>query len=88
MEELVIRVSTIETRMAVIETKVDSLEAEHRRSNGALLEAVEAIREDIKEIFEFINKSKGGIAALLLGASVITGTVVSVVSWFLTHFLK
>lgn len=87
MAELDTRLFTMETRMAVMENRLDTLEEEHDRSNGNLLLAVEAIRKDIKEIFEFINRSKGGITALILAASVITGTVVSVVSWVLAHFI-
>lgn len=86
---------TLETRVAVLETRIENLEENHNKleelhekSNGALLQAVNSIRADLKEIYEFINKSKGSLAALLLAASGITGIIVAVVDWTLTHFLK
>lgn len=50
--------------------------------------AIGGIRNDIKDIYEFINRSRGSIAALMLCASALGGIVVAVVSWALAKFLK
>jgi len=77
----------VEVRVAVLETRMDALEKARKSDTDNLLEAVDGIRADIKDIYEFINKSKGSIASLILIASGVSGTVVAVVSWALTHFL-
>jgi hypothetical protein len=50
-------------------------------------DSIKEIHSDIKSIYEFINQSKGGIAALMFSASAVGGVVVAVVSWGLTKFL-
>lgn len=50
--------------------------------------SITGIHDDIKNIYEFINRSKGSLAALLLFASVLSGIVVAVVSWGLTRFIS
>lgn len=86
-------------KIAVMQSQIEGLREQHRshkeeitRSLSELADkvflSIGGIRADIKDIYEFINRSRGSVAALLLGASALGGVVVAVVSWALARFLK
>jgi len=51
-----------------------------------MFESIDGIRKDIKDIYEFINRSRGSIAALLLLASMLGEVVFALLSWWLERF--
>ena len=85
-----------------IESKTDDTKPDEMKTGGiaverlrSLIDRIERLEEerkalgsDIKDIYEFVNRSKGSLAALLLCASALGGVVVGVVSWLLARFLK
>jgi len=86
-------------KIAVMQNQIEGLREQHKahkeeitRSLSDLadkvFESINGIRTDIKDIYEFINRSKGSVAALLLCSSALGGIVVAVVSWALTRFIK
>lgn len=86
-------------KIAVMQTQIEGLREQHKshkeeitRSLSDLADkvynSINGIRSDIKDIYEFINRSRGSVAVLLLSASALGGVVVAVVSWTLTKFLK
>ena len=86
-------------KIAVMESQIEGLREQHKAHKEEITKSltdladkvfnsITGIRDDIKDIYEFINRSRGGVAALLLVSSCVGGTVVAVVSWALTHFLK
>jgi Flp pilus assembly protein TadB len=85
-------------KIAVLEREVQGLREQHRAHKEEISQALrevaenfydslKEIRNDIKNIFEFINRGKGGLAVMLLLASVLSGVVVAIVSWALSKFL-
>lgn len=86
-------------KIAVMQSQIEGLREQHRahkeeitRSLSDLadkvFQSINGIRTDIKDIYEFINRSRGSVAALMLCASALGGVVVAVVSWGLAKFLK
>lgn len=84
-----------EVKIAVLENEIKGLREQHKAHKDDItkslsdlaykvFDSINGIRTDIKDIYSFINKSKGGIAALVLAASAIGGAVTAI----LTHFLK
>ncbi len=85
-------------KIAVMQSQIDGLREQHKSHKeditrsltelaNKVSESINGIREDIKDIYEFINRSRGGIAALVLVSSALGGVVVAVVSWALARFL-
>ena len=83
-------------KIAVMQSQLEGLREQHKALKEEItnslsdladkvFNSINGIREDIKDIYEFINRSKGGVAALLLGSSALGGVVVAVVSWSLTR---
>ncbi len=86
-------------KIAVMQSQIEGLREQHRSHKEEItkslnhladkvFQSIEGIRGDIKDIYEFINRSRGSIAALLLCSSALGGVVVAVVSWTLARFLK
>ncbi len=86
-------------KIAVLEREVAGLREQHRAHKQEITqslrevaesccESLKEIRNDIKNIYEFINRSRGGLAAMLMWASALGGVVVAVVSWGLARFLR
>lgn len=82
-------------KIAVMENEIKGLREQHKAhkdeitlSLNQVWGVVKEIRTDIKNIFEFINRSRGGLYVAILAASVIGGVVVAFVSAILGHFLK
>ncbi len=85
-------------KIAVLEREVQGLREQHRAHKEEITQSLrevaesfhdnlKEIRNDIKNIFEFINRGKGGFAVILLLSSTLSGIVVAVVSWGLSKFL-
>ena len=79
-------------KIAVLVREVAGLREQHRAHKQEITQSLHEIsdnfslslreiRMDIKNIYEFINRSKGGIATLIFSASTLGGIVVAVVSW-------
>lgn len=86
-------------KIAVMQSQIEGLREQHKSHKEEITKsladladkvfvAIGGIRNDIKDIYEFINRSRGSIAALMLCASALGGIVVAVVSWALAKFLK
>jgi hypothetical protein len=86
-------------KIAVMQTQIEGLREQHKSHKeeitrslcdlaDKMYSSINGIRSDIKDIYEFINRSRGGIVVLLLCASALGGVVVAVVSWALTRFIK
>ncbi|MEI6730596.1 MAG: hypothetical protein WCL30_04990 [Pseudomonadota bacterium] len=82
-------------KIAVLESEIRGLREQHKAHKDDItkslsdladkvFDAISGIRTEIKDIYAFINRSKGGIAALVLLASAIGGAVTAI----LTHILK
>lgn len=50
--------------------------------------SLNGIRDDMKDVYGFINRGRGSIAALLICSSALGGAVMTGVSWVLARFLK
>jgi hypothetical protein len=86
-------------KIAVMQTQIEGLREQHKSHKeeitrslanlaDKMFDSINGIRSDIKDIYEFVNRSKGSLAALLLCASALGGVVVAVTSWVLARFLK
>lgn len=86
-------------KIAVLEREVAGLREQHKEHKleitasletfkTVVSESINGIRDDIKEIYEFINKSKGYYAAVLIVSSVIGGGVVAVASKVMDHIWR
>jgi hypothetical protein len=86
-------------KIAVMQSQIEGLREQHKAHKeeitrsltdlaDKMFNAINGIRADIKDIYEFINRSRGSIAALLLCSSALGGVVVAVVSWGLARFLR
>ena len=84
-------------KIAVLERELAGLREQHKEHKeeiktaldkvaGVFFENLKEMRNDIRNIYEFINQSRGGIATLMLFASALGGVVVAVVSWALGRF--
>ena len=87
-----------DVKIAVLEREVAGLREQHRAHKEEIsqslrevavnfFDSIKEIRTDIKNIYEFINRSKGALAFLILCSSALGGIVVAVVSWGLEKFL-
>lgn len=88
-----------DVKIAVLEKEVQGLREQHREHKieitksldnfkEVVSESIQGIRDDIKEIYQFINTSKGYYAAVLLASSVIGGAVVAIASKIMDHIWK
>lgn len=86
-------------QIAVLENEVSGLREQHKnhkietvqaidKLTVAVFDAIDGIRLEIKNIYEFINKSKGWAAAVILLSSILGGTMVAVVTVGLQHIWK
>lgn len=83
-------------KIAVLEREIAGLREQHKehkeeikaaleRVTGAFYDNLKEMRNDIRSINEFINRSRGSMATLMLIGSALGGIVVAVVSWLLSR---
>jgi hypothetical protein len=88
-----------DVKIAVLERELAGLREQHKEHKeeiktaldkvaGVFFDNLKEMRNDIRNIYEFINQSRGSIATLMLLASALGGVVVAVVSWALGRFLS
>lgn len=88
-----------DVKIAVLQSEVNGLREQHKAHKEEITkslenfkeivsESIQGIRDDIKEIYEFINQSKGYYAAILIASSVIGGAVVAIASKVMDHLWK
>ena len=86
-------------KIAVMQSQIEGLREQHKSHKEEItkslseladkvFQSINGIRDDIKDIYEFINRSRGSVATLLLSASALGGVVVAVVSWALARFIR
>ncbi len=82
-------------KIAVMQNQIDGLREQHKAHKEEITKSmtdlgdkvftvIDGIRGDIKDIYEFINKSRGAIAFLFIGSSAFG----AVITALLTHYLK
>ena len=80
-----------DVKIAVLERELAGLREQHKEHKeeiktaldkvaGVFFDNLKEMRNDIRNIYEFINQSRGGIATIMLVASAVGGVVVAVVS--------
>lgn len=90
---------TQDVKIAVLERELAGLREQHREHKeeiksaldkvaGAFFDNLKEMRNDIRNIYEFIHQSRGSIGTLMMLASTVGGIVVAVVSWGLANFFK
>ena len=86
-----------EVKIAVLERELEGLREQHKEHKEEIKQVIDKIagvfydnlkemRTDIRNIYEFINRSRGGIAVIMLIGSALGGVVVAVVSWWLARY--
>ena len=86
-----------DVKIAVMQSQIESLREQQRLHKEEItktlnhladrvFESINGIRDDIKDIYEFINRSRGSFTTLLLFASAIGGFVFALFSWWLERF--
>ena len=88
-----------DVKIAVLEREVSGIREQHKehkvevmasieKLSDNVFDAVEGLRGDVKEIFEFINKSKGSVIILVILCSVLGGTVSAILPEIIHHLWK
>ncbi len=88
-----------DVKIAVLEREVAGLREQHKEHKTEMVlalkelsteffESINALRVDIKYIYEFINKSKGYFFAMMIICSVIGGSIAAIFPIIVTHFWK
>lgn len=88
-----------DVKIAVLENEVRGLREQHKEHKREITESldsfkeivsesIQGIRDDIKDIYQFINQSKGYLAAVVLGGSILGGAVVAIASKIMDHIWK
>jgi hypothetical protein len=88
-----------DVKIAVLEREVAGLREQHKdhktemvnslnKLTDAVFDAIKTLREDVKDIYEFINKSKGYVVAMMLVCSVVGGSVAAILPVIITHYWK
>jgi len=88
-----------DVKIAVMQSQIEGLREQHTAhkeeitkslSNLAdrVFDSINGMRTDIKDIYEFINHSRGLIAALLISSSILSELIFVLFSWILEKFVK
>lgn len=88
-----------DVRIAVLEHEVAGLREQHKehktemvnsldKLTDAVFDAIKSIRDDIKTIYEFINKSKGYVFAMMMLSSIVGGSIAAILPIFISHYWK
>ena len=88
-----------DVKIAVLENEVAGLREQHKahkietvasldKLTDAVFDAIKALRDDVKNIYEFINKSKGYVLACMLLCSILAGLISAILPIVITHFWK
>lgn len=88
-----------DVKIAVLENEVRGLREQQKAHKEEITKAISDLAEkffeqvgdisdDIKDIYQFINQSKGYLAAVVLGGSILGGAVVAIASKIMDHIWK
>jgi hypothetical protein len=70
-------------KIAVMQSQIESLREQHKQQSDKLFDSVNDIRKDIKDIYQFVNHSRGSAAVLLVFAGMFGALIVDVFAWWL-----
>lgn len=88
-----------DVKIAVLEREVAGLREQHKehkiemvaslnKLTNAVFGAIKDLRSDVKIIYEFINKSKGYVLAMIFACSVLSGTLAAIIPLIIGHYWK
>ena len=88
-----------DVKIAVMQNEIAGLREQHKAHKEEItvalsnltekvFESINGIRSDIKEIYAFINHSKGSIAAWFIAASAFGAVIFSLIGVLINHYFK